>query len=173
MTINPKTGSLPQKFIYLDLECVNSGKICSVKMIRKKDAPSRAQRLLQENDVLYQMVRPYQRNNFYFADTFSYPVVASTGYAQIRCNGCDPLFIYEQLSSERFAKEAMIRSTGTSYPAINADDLSEILIYLPTLEIQKKIGTSLSCLNQKIYRMEDECRLLDSIKASLLQQLFI
>jgi type I restriction enzyme S subunit len=30
------------------------------------DAPSRAQRLLNKNDILYQTVRPYQKNNLFF-----------------------------------------------------------------------------------------------------------
>ena len=173
ITINPKTGSLPDEFIYLDLECVNSGKVCAVNTIKKENAPSRAQRLLKKNDVLYQMVRPYQRNNYYYADTFSSPVVASTGYAQIKCGACDPLFVYEQISSERFAKEAMLRSTGTSYPAINADDLGEIPFFLPSSHTQKKIGAFLSLVNQKIFKSEEKLQLLESIKSALLQQLFI
>ena len=173
VTINPKTGPLPDEFIYLDLECVNSGKVCAVNTIKRENAPSRAQRLLEKNDVLYQMVRPYQRNNYYYADTFSSPVVATTGYAQIKCGACDPLFVYEQISSEQFAKEAMLRSTGTSYPAINADDLGEIPFFLPSLHTQKKIGAFLSLVNQKIFESEEELQLLESIKSSLLQQLFI
>ena len=173
VTINPKTGPLPDEFIYLDLECVNSGKVCAVNIIKRENAPSRAQRLLEKNDVLYQMVRPYQQNNYYYDNTFSSPVVASTGYAQIKCGACDPLFVYEQISSERFAKEAMLRSTGTSYPAINADDLGEIPFFLPSTHIQKKIGAILSLVNQKIFKSEEELQLLKSTKSSLLQQLFI
>lgn len=173
VTINPKTGPLPDEFIYLDLECVNSGKVCAVNIIKRENAPSRAQRLLEKNDVLYQMVRPYQQNNYYYDNTFSSPVVASTGYAQIKCGACDPLFVYEQISSERFAKEAMLRSTGTSYPAINADDLGEIPFFLPSMHIQKKIGAILSLVNQKIFKSEEELQLLKSTKSSLLQQLFI
>ena len=173
VTINPKTGSLPDEFIYLDLECVNSGKICAINIIKRENAPSRAQRLLEKNDVLYQMVRPYQQNNYYYANTFPFPIVASTGYAQIKCGACDPLFVYEQISSERFAKEAMLRSTGTSYPAINAEDLGEIPFFLPSIHIQKKIGTFLSLVNQKIFKSEEKLQLLKSAKSSLLQQLFI
>lgn len=59
--INPKTGSLPEAFIYIDLECVESGVLNSKKLISRNSAPSRAQRLLEEGDLLYQMVRPYQK----------------------------------------------------------------------------------------------------------------
>ena len=121
--INPKTGALPEAFIYIDLECVESGVLNSKKLLSRNSAPSRAQRLLEEGDLLYQMVRPYQKNNYYFQKNFEYPTVGSTGYAQIRCSEVDTQFIYEQLSSDYFAREAMLRSTGTGYPAINADDL--------------------------------------------------
>ena len=171
--INPKTGSLPEAFIYIDLECVESGVLNSKKLISRNSAPSRAQRLLDEGDLLYQMVRPYQKNNYYFQKGFEYPTVASTGYAQIRCSEMDTQFIYEQLSSDYFAREAMLRSTGTGYPAINADDLAEIPIWVPPLNQQEKIGAALSFLGEKIEVHQKLLSALCSVKSSLLQQLFI
>ena len=171
--INPKTGSLPEAFIYIDLECVESGVLNSKKLISRNSAPSRAQRLLEEGDLLYQMVRPYQKNNYYFQKGFEYPTVASTGYAQIRCSEMDTEFIYEQLSSDYFAREAMLRSTGTGYPAINADDLAEIPIWVPPLNQQEKIGAALSSLGEKIEVHQKLLSALCSVKSSLLQQLFI
>ena len=171
--INPKTGSLPEAFIYIDLECVESGVLNSKKLISRNSAPSRAQRLLEEGDLLYQMVRPYQKNNYYFQKGFEYPTVASTGYAQIRCSETDTQFIYEQLSSDYFAREAMLRSTGTGYPAINADDLAEIPIWVPPLNQQEKIGAALSSLGEKIEVHQKLLSALCSVKFSLLQQLFI
>ena len=171
--INPKTGSIPEAFIYIDLECVESGVLNSKKLISRNSAPSRAQRLLEEGDLLYQMVRPYQKNNYYFQKGFEYPTVASTGYAQIRCSEMDTQFIYEQLSSDYFAREAMLRSTGTGYPAINADDLAEIPIWVPPLVQQEKIGAALSFLGEKIEVHQKLLSALCSVKSSLLQQLFI
>ena len=171
--INPKTGSLPEAFIYIDLECVESGILNSKKLISRNSAPSRAQRLLEEGDLLYQMVRPYQKNNYYFQKGFEYPTVASTGYAQIRCSEMDTQFIYEQLSSDYFSREAMLRSTGTGYPAINADDLAEIPIWVPPLDQQEKIGAALSFLGAKIEVHQKLLSALCSVKSSLLQQLFI
>ena len=171
--INPRTGSLPEAFIYIDLECVESGVLNSKKLISRNFAPSRAQRLLEEGDLLYQMVRPYQKNNYYFQKGFEYPTVASTGYAQIRCSEVDTKFIYEQLSSDYFAREAMLRSTGTGYPAINADDLAEIPIWVPPLVQQEKIGAALSSLGEKIEVHQKLLSALCSVKSSLMQQLFI
>ena len=171
--INPKTPPLPEQFIYIDLECVESGQLKSLNYINKNHAPSRAQRVLCRNDVLFQMVRPYQKNNYLYRDIFDVPVVASTGYAQIRCSDCNPFFVYEQISSEQFSREAMMRSTGTGYPAINADGLAQIPFYVPTPEEQEKIGVFLSALGTKIAKESEILAALDIIKKALMQQLFI
>ena len=171
--INPKTGSLPKEFIYIDLECVEAGVLHNRKLVSRNSAPSRAQRLLEEGDLIYQMVRPYQKNNYYFQKAFEYPTVASTGYAQIRCSEMDTQFIYEQLSSDYFAREAMLRSTGTGYPAINADDLAEIPIWVPPLDQQEKVGAALSFIGAKIEVHQKMFSGLCRVKSSLLQQLFI
>lgn len=171
--INPKTGLLPEAFIYIDLECVEAGVLHSRKLISRNSAPSRAQRVLREGDLIYQMVRPYQKNNYYFQKAFEYPTVASTGYAQIRCSEANTQFIYEQLSSDYFAREAMLRSTGTGYPAINADDLAEIPIWVPPFERQQKVGAVLSFIGAKIEANQRMLSALCRVKSSLLQQLFI
>src|SRR5580698_10230016 len=63
--INPPSDGLPDSFIYIDLESVENGVLNSRKRLDKKDAPSRAQRLLSNGDVVFQIVRPYQRNNLF------------------------------------------------------------------------------------------------------------
>ncbi|PHS37217.1 MAG: hypothetical protein COB07_11025 [Sulfurovum sp.] len=80
--INPKNNNLPESFVYIDLESVKNGTLLKESIINSDNAPSRAQRLLKKDDILYQTVRPYQKNNFFFKLTGNY--VASTGYAQIR-----------------------------------------------------------------------------------------
>ena len=171
--INPKTKSLPTEFIYIDLESVESGKLLQENIISRDNAPSRAQRVLTKGDVLFQMVRPYQKNNFYFESELSLPAVASTGYAQIRCIDNDPLFVFEQISSDYFANEAMLRSTGTGYPAINADSLAEIPFIKHPIEEQRKIGKFLYLLSQRIIQEESKLEALLKVKGAMLQSLFI
>ena len=171
--INPKTKSLPTEFIYIDLESVESGKLLQENIISRDNAPSRAQRVLTKGDVLFQMVRPYQKNNFYFESELSLPAVASTGYAQIRCVDNDPLFVFEQISSDYFANEAMLRSTGTGYPAINADSLAEIPFIKLPIEEQQKIGKFLYLLSQRIIQEESKLDSLLKVKSAMLQSLFI
>jgi hypothetical protein len=71
------------------------------------------------------MVRPYQMNNLYFNKNGNY--VASTGYAQIRTKQ-NSMYIYQYLHFQKFVDKVIERCTGTSYPAINSTDLSNIEI---------------------------------------------
>ena len=97
--INPKTPSLDEEFVYIDLESVEKGTILHENVISRDDAPSRAQRVLKFNDILFQCVRPYQKNNLLFSgDTHTLQYVASTGYAQIRTDKQNPAFLYQLLN---------------------------------------------------------------------------
>ena len=168
--INPKAKKLPENFIYIDLESVEKGQLLLQKNIGLQDAPSRAQRLLAKGDVLFQMVRPYQQNNYYFNLSGEY--VASTGYAQIRTK-LDSKFIYYALHEKTFLDEVMNRCTGTSYPAINSSDLSSIEILIPCLEEQTKIANFLSSIDQKIEVVAQQIEQAKTWKKGLLQQMFI
>ncbi|TXJ01204.1 MAG: restriction endonuclease subunit S [Acinetobacter sp.] len=168
--INPKAKKLPANFIYIDLESVEKGQLLLQKNIELQDAPSRAQRLLAKGDVLFQMVRPYQQNNYYFNLSGEY--VASTGYAQIRTK-LDSKFIYYALHEKTFLDEVMNRCTGTSYPAINSSDLSSIEMFVPCLEEQTKIANFLSAIDQKIEVVAQQIQHAKLWKKGLLQQMFV
>ena len=64
--INPTNRNLPDSFVYIDLDSVENGILRKENLINLAGAPSRAQRLLEKNDILYQTVRPYQKNNLFF-----------------------------------------------------------------------------------------------------------
>ena len=169
--INSPSDGLPETFIYIDLESVVSGRLCKKNIISKKDAPSRAQRLLKTGDVVYQMVRPYQRNNFILQENDSFAYVASTGYAQFSAHD-SKLFLFYLVHTEQFVKKVMKRCTGSSYPAIKANDLSTISILSPRKGEQKKIADCLSSLDDLINAQDQKIELLKAHKKGLLQQLF-
>ena len=106
----------------------------------KSSAPSRAQRLAHTGDLFYQTVRPYQKNNYLFEKPDN-NYVFSTGYAQMRPY-VDGHFLLSLVQSERFVKVVLDNCTGTSYPAINANDLAGIEVAAPSDESEaQKIGT--------------------------------
>ena len=163
--INPKNEQLPNEFIYIDLESVNKGILSQEKIISKTDAPSRAQRTVKKNDILFQMVRPYQQNNYFIKEIKEIPYVASTGYALIRTSE-DPYFIYSILHKKDFLDRVIDRCTGTSFPAINANDLGDININIPSIQEQNKVSSFLSLLQTK--KIED----LKLFKLCMMKEIF-
>ena len=138
---NPKS-ELPDEFEYVDLESVVGTEMISHRTETKDSAPSRAQRLAQPGDVFFQTVRPYQKNNYLFSKLDN-NYVFSTGYAQMRPN-IDTAFLMSFLQTDSFVKIVLDNCTGTSYPAINSSDLSNLEISLPkSFEEQKKVGKTI------------------------------
>ena len=122
------------------MESVVGTEMLSHRTEVKSSAPSRAQRLAHTGDLFYQTVRPYQKNNYLYEKPDN-NYVFSTGYAQMRPY-VDGYFLLSLVQSERFVKVVLDNCTGTSYPAINANDLAEIEVAAPSDESEaQKIGT--------------------------------
>ena len=168
---NPKS-ELPETFEYVDLESVVETDIISHRTEIKTSAPSRAQRLAKKGDVFYQTVRPYQKNNCIFEKTEN-NWVFSTGYAQLRPFN-DSYFLLTLLQNDNFVKLVLDKCTGTSYPAINSNDLADIDVSIPIdSKEQQKIGTYFSNLDHLITLHQHKYDILLSLKNALLQQMFI
>ena len=151
-TINPKSDPLQNTFIYIDLEAVEKGELRKIQEIMREEAPSRAQRVIDNNDIQFQCVRPYQKNNYIhrILNTSNQQWVASTGYDQIRTTEL-PNYIYHLLNTDEFNRKVMVRCTGSSYPAINSEDLATIhLYYTPDKKEQLKISRLLDLLDKRI-----------------------
>lgn len=168
--INPKSPNLPERFHYIDLESVNAGTLGAVSEIVATEAPSRAQRVLQRGDILFQTVRPYQRNNLYFDLAGVY--VGSTGYAQIRAKQ-NRHYLFQVLHTDQFVNRVLERCTGTGYPAINSNDLGKVTIPLPHADEQQKIADALSTMDTKVQAVADQVAKLQTFKKGLLQQMFV
>ena len=165
--INPKTGSLDNQFLYIDLESVVKGSLVKRQIIEKDGAPSRAQRVLKENDILYQCVRPYQLNNYIFeGDTIQ--CVASTGYAQLRTTQF-PLYIFQALHTKQFTNQVLERCTGTNYPAINSSDLGTVEVPICSLPEQVKIGSLLALIDSRIKTQSKIIEELTTLRSALHQ----
>lgn len=168
---NPKS-ELPDEFEYVDLESVVGTEMISHRTETKDSAPSRAQRLAQPGDVFFQTVRPYQKNNYLFSKHDN-NYVFSTGYAQMRPN-IDTAFLMSFLQTDSFVKIVLDNCTGTSYPAINSNDLSNLEISLPkSSEEQKKVGETIISIDNLITLHQRELDHLKLLKKGMLHQMFV
>ena len=170
--INPASSNrIPDEFFYVDLESVSSGKLGKKQKIRRRNAPSRAQRQFEKNDILYQTVRPYQRNNL-FVNFDSKNYIASTGYAIIRSNNnVDSHYIYQIIHLNNFVNIILDNCTGTSYPAINPKFLKTIPVIIPKKEEQAAIANVLSSMDKEIENLDTKLEKYRNLKTAMMQQL--
>ena len=167
---NP-SEELPDEFEYVDLESVVGTEMISHRHENKATAPSRAQRVACQGDLFYQTVRPYQKNNYLF-DKPDNDYVFSTGYAQMRPY-IDGHFLLDLVQTERFVKIVLDNCTGTSYPAINANDLSSIKITYPQCRNeQQTIGVFLASIDNLITLHQRKLKQLQALKKYFLQNMF-
>ena len=169
--VNPANSELPDSFVYIDLESVAAGELKSRKIINRDEAPSRAQRLLHSGDVIFQIVRPYQRNNLHFKADENIEYVASTGYAQLRAKHSSD-FLFQAIHTDDFVDHVVAKCTGSSYPAINSSDLAEISISIPEPTEQQKVADCLSSADELIAAQARKVDALKTHKKGLMQQLF-
>ena len=173
--INPKSDQLQNTFIYIDLEAVEKGELRKIQEIMREEAPSRAQRVINNNDILFQCVRPYQKNNYIhrILNTSNQQWVASTGYAQIRTTE-SPNYIYHLLNTDGFNRKVMVRCTGSSYPAINSEDLATIrFYYTPDKKEQFKISRLLDLIDERIATQNKIIEDLKLLKSAIRKKVFV
>lgn len=130
---------------YVDIGNVDAaGKIHEIAAYRFADAPSRARRRVRHGDVIISCVRTYLQA---IAPIQVPPdnLIVSTGFAVVRPRAgvFDAAFCKYALREPAFLAEVELRSVGVSYPAINASDLGDIPVYLPTAQCQGAIATHL------------------------------
>jgi type I restriction enzyme S subunit len=139
-----------------EIEYVDIGSVSLANGIEKTeamlfgDAPSRARRIPRDGDVLVSTVRTYLKA---IAPVVNPPsnLVASTGFAVVRPrHELEPGFLKYALQEEHFIQQVISRSTGVSYPAINASDVAKISLNLPGSSEQLAITTFLDHETTKI-----------------------
>lgn len=167
---NPKE-ELPDEFEYVDLESVVGTEMLFHRTENKATAPSRAQRLAHTGDLFYQTVRPYQKNNYLFEKPDKH-YVFSTGYAQLR-PFIDGYFLLTLVQNGQFVKVVLDNCTGTSYPAINSNDLAKIEVFSPTDENEHhQIGAYFRHLDHLITLHQREIDRIVCLRKAMVEKMF-
>lgn len=170
--LNPRTEQLDDEFYYMDLGSIDHGRWEAPEIVKKVDAPSRAQRVAAIDDVFFQSVRPYNMGHYHYVAAKDKQVVASTGYIQARMRNGSNAFLYQLFYEERFNAEVNARCTGSNYPAINSRKFGEITVALPSLPEQRKIADLLSAVDDVIAAQEAEVAAWEKRKKGVMQKLF-
>ena len=147
-----------EKFQYIDIDSIDNKRqiISEVKTIKTVNAPSRANRYTQKNDVVFSMVRPYLRN---IAKVTNDNCIASTGFYV--CSSIPqilhPDYCYYLMISDNVVNGLNQFMKGDNSPSINKGHIDEWLFPLPPLAEQKRI----------VQKIEELFSLLDCIEKAL------
>ena len=147
-----------EEFQYIDIDSIDNRRqiISEIKIIKTENAPSRASRYTQKNDVIFSMVRPYLRN---IAKVANDNCIASTGFYV-----CSPIpqllnsdYCYYLMISDNVVNGLNQFMKGDNSPSINKGHIDEWLFPLPPLAEQQRI----------VQKIEELFSALDNIQTAL------
>ncbi|MFA7275873.1 MAG: restriction endonuclease subunit S [Pseudobdellovibrionaceae bacterium] len=163
--------------LYLDTGSITRGRIEEVQEFSLVDAPSRAKRLVQDQDIIYSTVRPIQRH-YGFIRTPPKNLVVSTGFSVITAKKeeAEPLYLYYLLTSDERVEEldVIAEASTSAYPSLRPADIEALDIEIPkSTKEQAAIAEVLCSLDDKIDLLHRQNKTLESIAETLFRQWFI
>lgn len=146
---NVKPESQPsRRFRYIDIGGIDnkSHSVVATREFLGKDAPSRARRPIEVDDVVFSNVRTYLRNIALVRPDIPADV-CSTGFTVLRTNGAiDPRFMFYAVLRDGFIEEASETQTGSQYPATSDRQVRALSVPLPPLAEQTRIADRIEAL---------------------------
>jgi len=141
------------QIFYIDIGSVSSdGNILEVQTLSFEEAPSRARRVVYENDTIISTVRTYLKAIAFISKSYNNFIV-STGFAVLTPQKqYDSRYFYYALRVDWFISLIESNSVGISYPAINSEKLISLPNIVPPLQTQNRIASFL----------DTKCSLIDS-----------
>ncbi|MEV1111267.1 restriction endonuclease subunit S [Micromonospora sp. NPDC049751] len=151
----PESTDPDYTFRYIDIGSVDSLGNITIPEEETSFAtsPSRARRLAPPRSVIVSTVRTYLRA-VAFVPTTDASLVFSTGFAVLEAtDNLDPRFLAYHCQSEPFIDEVVARSVGVSYPAINASEIGNLPVRVPSFEEQHRLADFLDAETARIDRL--------------------
>jgi len=148
-TANIKWAEAEGLYRYIDLTSVDikTHKVAETSEITAKNAPSRAQKLVEEDDLIFATTRPAQQRYCLIGSELA-GSVASTGYCVLRAKQDQvlPKWLLHWISTTRFKNYVEDNQSGAAYPAISDGKVKAFEIPIPcpddpekSLAIQEEI----------------------------------
>ena len=127
---------------YIDLSSVDRDLHCIMETqnINSDSAPSRAQQIVQTDDILLGTTRPMLKRYCMIPETYDNEI-CSTGFCVLRANTeiVLPKWIYHNIATTDFFAYVEQNQKGASYPAISDTRVKAFSLPVPPLEVQREI----------------------------------
>ena len=175
---NVKNINLKEKgeIAYIDISSINNkeNKILSYKKYNSiSEAPSRAKKILNENDILISTVRPALKNIAIFSEKVLELTIASTGFCILRAKDTiNNRYIFEIIKSDNFTETLIKKQIGANYPAISDRDIKSIKIPLPPIELQNKFAERIEKIEKLSFEIEKSIKEAENLYNSLISKYF-
>jgi type I restriction enzyme S subunit len=162
------------RFLYVDVSSIDNQAftIRQPTELLGADAPSRARKVIREQDVLFATVRPTLRR-VALVDSSLDDQICSTAFCVLRTGQkLDARFLYYWLLTDDVVKHVAKIEKGVSYPAIRDSDVKAIRVPYPPVHEQRQIAAVLSAVQRAIERQEQLIALTTELKKALMYKLF-
>lgn len=168
------------EFDYIDLSSVSrtSFTVMETKKIDSKNAPSRAKKIVKENDIIFGTTRPTLKRATKITEKYNNQI-CSTGFVVLSPkDSIDSKWIFYFLLSNVFMKRMESLQRGASYPAVSDNDVKKSILSIPSKDfVKKEIVETLDVLDNHIQSVlliyKEELDNLEELKKSILQKAFI
>ena len=158
--------------VYIDISAIDtiSNEIKDPSILPFQEAPSRAQQVVENGDILVSLVRPNLKNIAQINDNRN-NLVASSGFCVLRTK-LNPRYIKYIVLGDRFTNYLVSRTSGANYPAVREEDVKEYSIPVPPIAEQEKIVVELDCLSGIIEKKREQLKELDALAQSIFYTMF-
>lgn len=156
---------------YLDISSIDNSlrTVTGLTPYVLKDAPSRAQYVLKQGDIMYSTVRPNLQNiaiNPYSDDN----VVGSTGFCVLRCIGVTTGYMWGVINSVPFTESMVNQASGANYPAVTDKVVHAYEIPIPPEEAQNDYEQLVKQSDKSKFELKQAIEGVDVLIKSLIQQ---
>ncbi|WP_276501761.1 restriction endonuclease subunit S [Terrimonas pollutisoli] len=157
---------------YLDTGSITQGVISGFQMYNLSDAPSRAQRIVKENDIVYSLVRPIQRH-YGLLHNIKPNTIVSTGFCVITCRNINPYFIYLLLTRDETIDyfDSVAEGSTSAYPSLKPSDISNFEFPKPPEEKLTAFSNFVTETWNKIKANQKQIKTLTQLRDTLLPKL--
>ena len=165
--------SQPDFIRYIDISSVSTGAFDTPKLLKKDEIPSRAKRILRNNDFIISTVRPNLKQ-FSFIEEAQENLIASTGFCVISSNNSKlAWYLYSLITSDLFTEYLVKIADGGAYPAFNPKEIEDAIIPLPDKDNLEFISDTSRFFHKKIQLNTQINQPLEQIAQALFKSWFV
>lgn len=163
----------PEFIEYVDISSIDNvrKKIISTITFKIDERPSRAQQILDADDILLSTVRPNLKN---IAINNTSGLIGSTGFFVFRCDKklINHFFLFEFLNSDSVTNKFSTMVSGANYPALKSSDVKNFEVIIPPILLQTQFAEKIKNIEVQKALVKQQAQQSEDLFQALLQESF-